>query len=58
MHGFRLDVEAHIVTAAITAVENLTKCVRGVGIEIDKLIFEPLASAEAVLTEDERQKVG
>lgn len=55
MHGFRLDVEAHIVTAAITAVENLTKCVRGVGIEIDKLIFEPLASAEAVLTEDERQ---
>jgi cell division protein FtsA len=55
MHGFRLDVEAHIVTAAVTAVENLTKCIRGVGIEVDGLIFSPLASAEAVLTEDERQ---
>ena len=55
MHGFRLDVEAHIVTASQAAVENLTKCVRGVGIEIENLVFEPLASAESVLTEDERQ---
>jgi cell division protein FtsA len=55
MHGFRLDVEAHIVTAAQAAVDNLTKCVRGVGIEIENLVFEPLASAESVLTEDERQ---
>ena len=55
MHGFRLDVEAHIVTAAQAAVDNLTKCVRGAGVEIENLIFEPLASAEAVLTEDERQ---
>ena len=54
MHGFRLDVETHIVTASQAAVDNLTKCIRGVGIEIDDLIFEPLASAEAVLTEDER----
>ena len=55
MHGFRLDVEAHIVTGAVTAVENLTKCVRGAGIQIENFIFSPLASAEAVLTEDERQ---
>ena len=55
MHGFRLDVETHIVTAAQSAVDNLTKCVRGAGIEIEDLVFEPLASAEAVLTEDERQ---
>jgi len=54
MHGFRLDVETHIVTAAPSAVDNLTKCVRGAGIEIDDFIFEPLASAEAVLTDDER----
>jgi cell division protein FtsA len=55
MHGFRLDVEAHIVTASVASVENLTKCIRGAGIEIEDLVFEPLASSEAVLTEDERQ---
>jgi len=54
MHGFRLDVEAHIITAAVTSVQNLTKCVRGLGIEIDDLVMEPLASAEAVLSEEER----
>jgi len=55
MHGFRLDVETHIITAAVTSVQNLIKCVRGIGIDIDDLILEPLASSEAVLTEDERQ---
>ncbi len=55
MHGFRLDVEAHIVTAAVTSIQNLTKCIRGVGVEIDDLVLESLASAEAVLTEEERQ---
>jgi cell division protein FtsA len=54
MHGFRLDVEAHIITAAVTSVQNLTKCIRGLGIEIDDLVMEPLASAEAVLSEEER----
>ncbi len=54
MHGFRLDVETHVITAAITSVQNLTKCVRGIGIEIDDLILEPLASAEAVLSPDEK----
>ena len=55
MHGFRLDVETHIITAAITSIQNLVKCIRGIGIDIDDLILEPLASSEAVLTEDEKQ---
>ncbi len=55
MHGFKLDVEAHIITAAMTSVQNLVKCVSGIGIDVDDLILEPLASSEAVLTEDERQ---
>jgi len=55
MHGFRLDVETHIITAAVTSVQNLIKCIRGVGVDIDDLVLEPLASSEAVLTEDEKQ---
>ncbi len=55
MHGFRLDVETHIITAAVTSVQNLAKCIRGVGVEIEDLILEPLASSEAVLTDDEKQ---
>ena len=55
MHGFRLDVETHIITAAVTSIQNLAKCIRGVGIDIDDLILEPLASSEAVLTEDEKR---
>jgi cell division protein FtsA len=55
MHGFRLDVETHIITAAVTSVQNLIKCVRGIGIDIEELVLEPLASAEAVLTADEKQ---
>ncbi len=55
MYGFRLDVETHIVTAAATSIQNLVKCVRGIGIDIEDLVLEPLASSEAVLTEDEKQ---
>ena len=55
MHGFRLDVETHIITAAVASVQNLVKCIRGIGIDIEDLILEPLASSEAVLTEDEKQ---
>jgi len=55
MHGFRLDVETHIITAAVTSIQNLVKCIRGIGLDIDDLILEPLASSEAVLTEDEKQ---
>ena len=55
MYGFRLDVETHIVTAAATSIQNLVKCIRGIGIDIEDLVLEPLASGEAVLTEDEKQ---
>jgi cell division protein FtsA len=55
MHGYRLDVETHVITAGVSSVQNLTKCVRGVGIDIDELVLEPLASAEAVLTAEEKE---
>ena len=55
MSGFRLDVETHVITTAVTSIQNLVKCIRNLGIDIDDLILEPLASSEAVLTEDERQ---
>lgn len=54
MHGFRLDVETHIITAAVTSIQNLAKCIRSLGIEIDDLIMEPLASGEAVLFPEEK----
>ena len=41
MHGFRLDVETHLITAAIDSVQNLTKCIRGLGIDIEDLVLEP-----------------
>jgi cell division protein FtsA len=55
MHGFRLDVETHVITAAMSSIQNLSKCIRGIGIDIDDLVLEPLASGEAVLSEQERQ---
>src|SRR4030042_6046348 len=55
MHGFRLDVETHVITAAVTSIQNLVKCIRSIGIDIEDLVLEPLASSEAILTEDERQ---
>jgi Tfp pilus assembly PilM family ATPase len=55
MHGFRLDVETHIISAAVTSVQNLTKCIRAAGVDIEDLVMEPLASAEAVLTEEEKE---
>lgn len=55
MHGFKLDVETHVITAAVSSVQNLVKCIRGVGVDVEDLVFEALASSEAVLTEDEKQ---
>jgi len=54
MHGTRLDVETHIITASVSSVQNLVKCVRSTGIEVEDLILEPLASGEAVLSPQER----
>lgn len=55
MHGQRLDVETHIITTAVTSVQNVIKCVRSVGVDVDDIVLEPLASSEAVLTEEEKQ---
>lgn len=55
MHGFRLEVEAHIITGAATSIHNLAKCISQVDIEIDELVLAPLASGEAVLTNNERE---
>jgi len=54
MHGTRLDVETHIITASVSSVQNLVKCIRSIGIDVEDLILEPLASGEAVLTPQER----
>jgi cell division protein FtsA len=55
MHGYRLEVETHIITAAASTVENLRQCVAASGIEVSQFVLNPLASAEVVLTETERQ---
>ncbi len=55
MHGFRLQVETHIVTTLIVSAQNFVKCITRLGVGIDGLILKSLASAEAVLTQDERQ---
>ena len=54
MSGVRLEVKVHIVTGAVSAAQNIMKCVRRCGLEVRDLILQPLASAMAVLTEDER----
>ncbi len=56
MYGTRLDVETHIVTGIDSAIQNLTKCVENVGVQVDGLILEPLASAEAVLDQEEKEQ--
>src|SRR6266550_2075419 len=55
MAAVRLEVETHIVTASSTSVQNLTKCVQRAGVEIDELVLAPLATAEAVLTDEDRE---
>ena len=55
LHGFRLDVEAHIITGAISSIQNLAKCLEQVGVRVENLVLEPLASAEAVLSDDEKE---
>jgi cell division protein FtsA len=55
MHGYRLEVEAHIITASQTTVENLRQCVQAAGVEVSQFVLNPLASGEVVLTDTERQ---
>ncbi|QZA81657.1 cell division protein FtsA [Deefgea piscis] len=54
MSGVRLEVRVHIVSGAVSAVQNITKCVRRCGLEIAEVVLQPLASSYAVLTEDEK----
>ena len=54
MSGVRLEVKVHIVTGAVSAAQNIVKCVRRCGLEVTDLILQPLASSLAVLTQDEK----
>jgi cell division protein FtsA len=55
MHGFRLEVEVHIITVASTSIANLEQAVEAAGVIPDRFILNPLASGDAVLTEQERE---
>jgi cell division protein FtsA len=54
MSGVRLEVKVHIVTGAVSAAQNIVKCVRRCGLEVNDLILQPLASSRAVLSDDEK----
>ena len=55
MSGVRLEAKVHVVTCAVNASQNIEKCVRRCGLEVDDIILEQLASAYSVLTEDEKE---
>jgi cell division protein FtsA len=55
MSGVRLEVRVHIVTGAISAVQNISKCVRRCGLELADVYLQPLASSYSVLSEDEKE---
>ncbi|MEM7032943.1 MAG: cell division protein FtsA [Chloroflexota bacterium] len=55
MYAQQLEVEAHVVTGATTAINNIVKCVQDAHIEVDALVLEPIASGEAVLTDMEKE---
>ncbi|NJD08288.1 MAG: cell division protein FtsA [Methylococcaceae bacterium] len=54
MSGIRLEARVHIVTGAVSAAQNIVKCIRRCGLEVEDIILEQLASCSAVLTEDEK----
>jgi cell division protein FtsA len=54
MSGVRLEAKVHIVTGAVSAAQNIVKCVRRCGLEVDDIILEQLASSYAVLSDDEK----
>ncbi|MFT0851958.1 cell division protein FtsA [Achromobacter sp. F4_2707] len=55
MSGLRLEVRVHIVTGAVSAAQNIVKCVRRCGLEVQDLTLQPLASSMACLTSDEKE---
>ena len=54
MSGVRLEAKVHMVTGAVSAAQNIIKCVRRCGLEVDDIILEQLASSYSVLTDDEK----
>lgn len=55
MHGYRMEVEAHIITSAASTMENMRQCVSMAGIDVTQFVLNPLASSEAILSETERE---
>ncbi|MCK9529609.1 MAG: cell division protein FtsA [Gammaproteobacteria bacterium] len=55
MSGVRLEAKVHLVTGAVSAVQNIVKCVRRCGLEVDDIVLEQLASAYAALSDDEKE---
>jgi cell division protein FtsA len=55
MSGVRLEAKVHLVTGSVSAAQNIIKCVRRCGLEVDDIILEQLASSHAVLTDDEKE---
>src|SRR3989339_208906 len=55
MAGVRLEAKVHIVTGAVSAAQNIAKCVKKCGVEVSDIILEQLASSHAVLTDDEKE---
>ena len=55
MSGVRLEAKVHVVTCAVNAAQNIEKCVRRCGLEVDDIILEQLASSASVLTDDEKE---
>ena len=54
MCGVRMEARVHMITGAVSAAQNIVKCIRRCGLEVDDIILEQIASSEAVLTENER----
>ncbi|MDR1657360.1 MAG: cell division protein FtsA [Deltaproteobacteria bacterium] len=55
LSGYRLEVDVHIVTAAVTAVKDVVNCVLRAGVDVNNTILESIASSEAVLTPEEKE---
>ncbi len=55
MSGVRLEAKVHLVTCAVNAAQNIEKCIRRCGLDVEEIILEQLASSYSVLTEDERE---
>jgi cell division protein FtsA len=55
MSGMKLEVKVHIVTGAVSAAQNIVKCVKRCGLDVTDLVLQPLASSVAALTEDEKE---